>query len=401
MQPKLRNIQPQWGQQNGRPVLVLRDPLGLSDKTLALPQSLAPLLAFCDGSRDESAIRAALEIRAGVRIPPDVLAQILQQLDDALLLDNERSAAALRDAICRYRGASFRPPALAGVSYPAEPEALTAALQGCVGGAATDPPAQSIRGIVSPHIDYARGGAVYGQVWAASAEAARQADVAVIFGTDHMGDFSPFTLTRQNYATPFGVLPTDGVIVEQIAGAIGDDAAFRDELHHRSEHSIELAAVWLHHVRGGQPCSLVPILCGAFEPFVAGGESARDNDLIARGVAALREALAGRKFVVVAAADLAHTGPAFGDSVPAGFVQRAVGKSADEALIQRVCEGDADGFLGLIQQEGDRRHICGVPPIYLALRLLEPVRGRVIAYDQAPADAQGTSFVSFCGITLE
>lgn len=401
MRPKLRQIQPQWVQQDGRPVLVLRDPLALSGKVLAVPQVLAPLLALCDGTRDESALRAALEIRAGVRLSPDALAGILRQLDDALLLENERSAQALTAALEAYRAAPFRPPASAGSGYPEDATALQEMLQGYLQDAGDVPCIPNARGIVSPHIDYMRGGAVYAKVWSAAAETVRHAEVAVIFGTDHMGDFSPFTLTRQDYATPFGILPTDKEIVDAVAAAIGDEWAFRDEIHHRNEHSVELVAIWLHYVRGGSPCRIVPILSGSFERFVSGKASAQQDEVIAAGVDALRRALEGQRTIVIAAADLAHTGPVFGDTVPAGLVQRALGKKADQALMERVCGGDADGFLALIAGEGDRRHICGLPPIYLALRLLGPAAGRLIAYDHAPADAQGTSFVSFCGIVWE
>jgi hypothetical protein len=335
-----------------------------------------------------------------VRLSPQSLSDILCQLDNALLLDNERFAAACKAALEAYRSAPFRPPCLAGAGYPDSPEILAATLQGQM-PAAPPSPAPAIRGVISPHIDYSRGGVVYGQVWAAAAEAARQADVVVLFGTDHQGDFSPFTLTRQNYATPFGTFPTDREVVDAVAAAVGEEAAFFDELHHRQEHSIELALVWLHHVRGGAPCALVPILCGSFEAFVTGETDPRQDATIMVGIDALRQALVGRRVLAVAAADLAHTGLAFGDPLPAGFVQRVLGKKADQELIQAACAGDADGFFGLIRAEGDRRHICGLPPIYMMLRLLEPVAGRLIAYDQAQADTQGTSFVSFCGVVLE
>lgn len=398
MRPKLRQIQPQWAQQDGRPVLVLRDPLALSGKVLAMPQLLAPLLALCDGTRDESALRAALEIRAGVRLSPDVLANILRQLDDALLLENERSAEALRAALEAYHAAPFRAPSSAGSGYPADATTLRQMLQDYLAGAGDVPKFPNARGIVSPHIDYMRGGAVYGKVWSAAADAVRSAEVAVIFGTDHMGDLSPFTLTRQSYATPFGVLPTATEVVDAVAAAIGDEWAFRDEIHHRNEHSVELAAIWVHYVRDGKPCPLVPILSGSFERFVSGQACAERDEVIAAGIGALRRALEGRRAIVIAAADLAHSGPAFGDAVPAGLVQRALGKKADEALMTRMCEGDAEGFLALIREERDRRHICGLPPIYLALRLLGPVAGHVVAYNHAPADSEGTSFVSFCGV---
>lgn len=401
MKPKMRDIQPQWAQQDGRSVLVLRDPLSLSEKTLALPQPLAPLLMLCNGDLDEDAIHAALETRAGVRIPRHVLSGIVAQLDEALLLENDRSAAAIQHAVRDYRSAPFRKPALAGDSYPSEPGALAAALRQFTDTGPKVEAAPAIRGLVSPHIDFQRGGDVYSQVWSASAEAVRRADIAVIFGTDHMGDFSPFTLTLQNYATPFGMLPTAAHIVQSVTDAIGEDAAFRNELHHRTEHSVELAAVWLHHVREGRPCSLVPILCGSFERFVARQDTPQDHALIARGTEALRQTLQGQSVLVVAAADLAHAGPAFGDPIPAGFIQRTMCQKADASLIQSMCEGNAEAFLGGIRQEDDARHVCGLPPIYLALRLLEPVRGRAIAYGQAPADAENASFVSFCGVAWE
>ena len=61
------------------------------------------------------------------------------------------------------------------------------------------------------------------------------------------------------YLFPYGVLPTNTATVDAIAKAIGEERAFAEELHHRTEHSVELAAVWLHHMRDGKPCQLVPI----------------------------------------------------------------------------------------------------------------------------------------------
>ena len=37
--------------QGGQPCILLRDPLQLTDKTLLVPQPLAPALALCDGTR--------------------------------------------------------------------------------------------------------------------------------------------------------------------------------------------------------------------------------------------------------------------------------------------------------------------------------------------------------------
>jgi hypothetical protein len=67
-------------------------------------------------------------------------------------------------------------------------------------------------------------------------------------------------------------------------------------------------------------------------------------------------------------------------------------------LIREIIAGDAEGFFQSISRVQDRYNICGLPPIYLALRLLSPTSGALVAYDRCPADVQGTSVVSVCGV---
>ena len=400
MNPKLRAIRPEQASVNGQPVIVLRDPLGISERTVVVPQALGLLLALCDGTRDESGLRAAFQVRTGLYLSPDRLAEILRRLDEALLLDNDAFRAACAQALAAYRAAPHRPPALAGQGYPADLGELASYLDGLLAGAPSATGSAPLRGLVSPHIDYQRGGAVYAQAWQRAAVSAQEADLAVILGTDHQSDGAPVTATRQSYATPWGVLPTEVDVVEALVQAAGADVAFAEELHHRGEHSIELAAVWLHHVRGGRPLPVVPVLCGSFQRFISDDDAPADDEVLGRLIEALRAALAGRRALVVAAADLAHSGPAVGDPFPAGIGERAHARQADEALLAAACQGDAEGFFAQVKAEGDRRHVCGLAPIYLALRLLEPVRGEPAGYGQAPADRQGSSFVSFCGIAL-
>ncbi len=425
MNPKLRPIEVHPFVDQGRPVLMLRDPLALSDKVAILPQALGPLLALMDGSRDAAGLHAALLIRAGIRIAPEIIQRVIDQLDDALLLDSDRFENAYGQVLQAYRAAPFRPPSLAGPGYPSDPAALHRLLEDYVSGIAsngtgagvalssvdgrqapgdgleayaTERCEQDILGLVSPHIDYQRGGPVYAGVWECAGDAVRAADLVIIFGTDHAGGPGRITLTRQNYATPYGVLPTDRDVVDAIASAIGEEAAFVEEIHHRREHSVELAAVWLHHTRGGQPCRVVPVLCGSFGHFVAGQADPATDATFDALLAVLRTTMSDRRVVVVAAADLAHVGPAFNDPFPIDHVGYVRLKAADEVLLQTLAEADPDAFFRRIAAEGDRRNVCGLPPIYLTLRLLDgAVYGQVTGYDRCPADAAGTSFVSICG----
>jgi AmmeMemoRadiSam system protein B len=262
------------------------------------------------------------------------------------------------------------------------------------------PEAAAIRGLISPHIDYQRGGPVYAEVWRAAAEAARQAELVIVLGTDHQGSPGRITATRQSYATPWGVLPTDQQVVDALAEALGGELLFNEELHHRGEHSIELAANWLHFIRGGEAVPLVPLLCGSFGAFVEGPADPADYQPLARAIDLLQQVTASRRTLIVAAADLAHVGPAFGDPQGVDHIGRAQLRKADERLLETVCRGDATAFFEEIRAEGDRRNICGLPPIYLMLRILDGSSGEQAGYELCPADPQGTSFVTIAGMIL-
>jgi len=403
--PRLRPIQVHSIQYENQPMLLLDDPLHLSETSIAVPRPLAALLMLMDGTRDAAGLEAALQVQAGVRLAPGLLGHLLDGLDAAYLLDNDRFRQARAAAVEAYRGAPFRPLTVDGASF-AYPEMAAAQLQGTLDALPPlpaepdDHDAAPIRGVVSPHIDYQRGGPVYAEVWRAAAEAARQAELVILLGTDHRGGEASLTLTHQSYATPFGVLPTEQGLVDALAAALGEEAAFGEELNHRQEHSIELAAVWLHFMRGGEAVPVLPILCGSFGDFVAGQGEPATHEPFAQAVEALRRAMAARRTLVVAAADLAHIGPAFGDSRAVDFIGRAQQRNADERLMASVCVGDAESFFAQIRDEGDRRHVCGLPPIYLTLRLLGQVQGRLAGYDLCPADPQGLSFVSIAGAVL-
>jgi AmmeMemoRadiSam system protein B len=142
----------------------------------------------------------------------------------------------------------------------------------------------------------------------------------------------------------------------------------------------------------------VPILCGSFAAFVAGEGDPATHEAFAAAVEVLRQVAASRRTLVVAAADLAHMGPAFGDPYGLDFIARAKLRSADERLLASVYAGDATGFFEQLKAEGDRRNVCGLPPIYLTLRLLGETSGEQAGYDLCPADPQGTSLVTIAGV---
>jgi AmmeMemoRadiSam system protein B len=398
--PKLRSVETTPVHQGGRTFIMLRDPLQLADKQIIIPREIAPILALCDGTRDSSAISAALAVRYGQHVSSIEIDHLLTALDDAHLLENERFLDAREKALLDYVQAPFRNPILSGVSYPSEKDALRETLNGYLAKVENVPKPTPTRGLVTPHIDYERGGHVYAQVWAGLSEAMQDADLAVILGTDHFGEDDPLTLTRQNYATPYGILPTATSAVDKLAKTLNNRIVFNGELYHKAEHSIELAAVWLHHMLDGKTIEILPILCGSFDRFIKEGDQPEDDFLLQRFIHTLKRITADHATIVVAAADLSHVGPAFGGR-PLDFMGRARLKAADQELIDRMCAGDSKGFFESIRLVENRNNVCGVSPIFLTLQLLSQVEGQAVAYDLCPADQQGTSLVSICGVLFQ
>jgi hypothetical protein len=402
--PKLRPIDIQNTVQRGQPALLLRDPLQLSGNYMVLPHEFGPALAMLDGTLDLGSLHMAVMASYGLVYQDGLLQYLVDALDDNCMLENERATEAHERALAAYRAALFRPPGMAGQSYPAEPAELRRLFDrylGQVNGANRAAPPAAGRGVISPHIDYHRGGPVYAAVWRQAAAMAQAADLVVLLGTDHYSLGDRLTLTRQSYATPYGVLPTDRAMVDALAAAIGPERAFRGELRHRGEHSLELVATWLHHMRNGRPVDMVPILTGSFADFIDGRGYPASDPMLAAFLDTLKQQAwsGGRQVLVVASGDLAHVGPAFGGA-KMDAAGRARIQAADDELMQQMAAGSAGGFFAAIQREQDQNNVCGVSPFYLMLRLLGDVEGRVVAYDQCPADQRNTSLVSVCGMVF-
>ena len=403
LKPSLRPLDFQPVFHQGQRMWMLRDPLRLSPRQLFMPAELTPLLILCDGTRTLPQIHQAFCDHLGFPVPFAIVSDTLRQFDEACLLQNERAQTARERLLQQYRAQPFRPPALAGPGYPADPATLRTYFAAfAVADKAEDVgmPAWAGRGLISPHIDYPRGGHVYAKTWARAAAAARAADLVLILGTDHNGG-QAITLTQKPYATPFGVLPTDTALINELAAAVGEDVAFADELHHRQEHSVELSAVWLHYTLGDrEPPPMIPILVGSFHHFVQNGGHPAQDARLNRFVAALQRLTAGKKVLAVASVDLAHMGPNFGDDFVMDEPRRAALAESDGRLMAAIMAGDAAGFYGENAGIQDRHRICGFAPIYLLLRYLETTQGQQIAYQHCPADPEDNSLVSICGILL-
>jgi hypothetical protein len=389
--PKIRNgIEAVAAEQEGREILVLHDRTGVSPD-LFLDRSAAAVLGLLDGTHTVRDVQVALMRRQGLGfVPLETVERFVRTLDDQFILDNERFEKRWRSLCAQYRAERVRPAAHAGRAYPSDPRELAGQLRGYFQGP-DGPPRGGLDatrgtplGLVLPHIDFHRGGAAYAWGYASLPEA-DQVDLFVILGTCHLPMVHPFALTAKAFVTPLGEAPAAADLAEAVAREAGMDL-FADEMAHRTEHTIEFQVVFLQHLLGpNRPLRILPVLCGGFHEMMAARTLPSGHPPFARGLQALARVLESTSLrtCILASADLAHLGPQFGDPRPVEISDLGRARRQDEAMLAHVLRGDADGFYRSILAEGDRRRICGLPPIYAWLRLLPPGETRLLKYDQA------------------
>jgi AmmeMemoRadiSam system protein B len=404
--PKLRNLDMFPAEVSGQKVICLRDPLNFSDKVIFIPYPIFFIIRLFDGQHSIVDIQAEFMRRFGELLYREKVQEIVDQLDEHFLLDSERFRRLEREISENFKNSPFRPMTLSGETYEKDPEKLRQSIEafyaepegpGLPGRA--DGSGRLI-GAIAPHIDYRRGGPCY--AWAHKAiQESSQADLFVILGTAHQATQQPFALTQKDFQTPWGPVETDRVFLDEIRDLCPFDF-YRDEIIHKAEHSIELQLIFLRALRSPKdPFRIVPVLCGSFHEAVLKGISPMELPGVAPFIDALQTAIAKRRgrVCLLASADLAHVGLRFGDAeAPNRFTLESMGEG-DRRLLEYAERVDAEGFYHSIRQEGDRRRICGLPPIYTLLKLIDAREGKLLKYGQS-MDPPTQSVVTFASLAF-
>ena len=403
VKPHLRDLSPRWIQRQDGVFLHLEDDLGLAKTAVQIPQNLTPILLLCDGTRALPAINGALLLQ-GISIGEKRIYNLIEQLDDALLLENGKFAAEKIKAIQKYRNSKHRPMSFAGTIYPSTISDLDLFIEESKSkfkrSGQSDEYDGILQGLLSPHIDFARGYATYAELWKESEEDLDGIEQVVILGTDHSGGLGSITPTMQNYQTPYSELETDLEGIKLVETAISGKDPYNEELHHIKEHSIELALTWLHNSMEGKQFKLLPILCGSFQKFIIDKQQPDSDETINNVIDSISEYRKRARTLVIAAGDLAHVGPEFGDETTMDELSLGDLASKDHISLASIEKGDPDNFFQTSAEEADVRKICGLTPIYLMGKILSDCKGYSVGYDQCPADQNRTSFVSIAGTLL-
>lgn len=258
----------------------------------------------------------------------------------------------------------IRTPAVAGMFYEEELDALRAQVERCF----LRPPGpgrmpavnaggpRAIAGLVVPHAGLIYSGYVAAHAYAALADDGPVA-VAVILSPNHRGPGAADMAIWPEGAwdTPFGSVP----VAADVASAIraGCPRVQADLSAHLAEHSIEVQLPFLQ-VLYGAGFSIVPISLRRY--------SLPDSEALGEAIAG---ALAGRNAVVIASSDMSHYEPAERAREQDQYALEAVTAMDPAELFARVAERDISA--------------CGYGPIaamLVAAKRLGARKAEVLAY---------------------
>ncbi len=357
--------------------ILLKDSL-FRERSVFVSRDAAPILALMNGQHSIRDIQNIILQQTGTLVYPDELNAFLQQLDENYLLDNERYRDMLETLYEEYKSAPARPALLAGTGYPEGAQELSNYLDNLFLGIHYIPPEdlpESLSGIVAPHIDLERGKNTYIRTY----ECVKQyppADTYIILGVNHnwVSD-NPFIVTDRAYETPLGTLPVNTSLIQTLVDRVGDDV-FQDELAHRGEHSIEFHALFLRHLYPDADISILPVLCNFQET---------GDERVGAFPSAIRDYIAGaeEKVVVISSVDFTHIGPQFGwqRQVQSADIVRV--EEQDKHTLALLADNHPDEFYMDIMKDGNSRNIDALAAGYTLMKILTPVKGMLIHYEQA------------------
>ena len=375
----------------GRESFLLRDPEGITDNALLVSRDVLFLISLMNGTRSMRDIQLEFMKASGLFLQEDRVASVIRTLDDHFLMLNARYEGHVSRLMEEYRALPFRNACLAGKSYPFDGEALRSYLASFVNQELA-PVKDRVKGMITPHIDYARGLEVYGPIYRYLPR--DENTLFVVFGTCHKLARKVWSIALRDVVTPLGRVRGAG----KVGGLISQDPYLRDyvdEWPHRNEHSIELQLPMMQFLMKERQYEVLSILTGSLHEYMEDGKHL-DQGEIPELVRRLKEAVRVHEgpVVFVAAADLAHIGAQFGDIHPLDAALLEESKERDHELLRTVTVVDAAAFFETVRREGDKRRICGLAPIYFVLSMLDSSGGELIEYRQW---TDGASSVSFAG----
>ena len=252
---------------------------------------------------------------------------------------------------------------------------------------------KAARAIIAPHAGYSYSGPT--AAWAYKHVETENIKRVFLLGPSHHMHSSKCLLSScTQYDTPLGPIPIDDATYQELGGtgAFDEMSVSTDE----REHSLEMHLPYIHHVMGGRPYTLVPIMVGALSEAA----EARYGKLLAKY-------LLDPATLFVVSSDFCHWGERFQFTYHEpkhGEIADSI-EALDRAGMAHIEAQDTAGFAAYQRQF--RNTICGRHPIAVLLHALAEARGtqahvcKFVRYAQSSrARSAGDSSVSYASAVI-
>jgi len=349
----------------------LRDPEDFAPAPALLTPAAFALATLFDGERTAEDVAKEFEQRYEQFPPPEQVLNLAKQLDEALYLDSPRFQQRMRTALLSYLDSPSRPMVHAGTSYPKDPDELRERIAGYFtapqgpGKIPDGPPTKNdLRALMVPHIELNVGGPTCAHGYKQLLERS-QADLIVVLGVAHKGPSQPlFHISKKEFETPLGNVKVERGLAERLQEAVGGEPQVM-EIAHRTEFSVEFQALFLQTLlkdRQKRDFEIVPVVCGAVEPYLDSEEEPTECESFQRFANALGEELSktSRKWCVIASVDLSHVGPKFDHSTSIDHKVLLPIERGDKRLLGALQSLDRKAFFNEVQRTKNARNWDGV-----------------------------------------
>ncbi|HMO50765.1 MAG TPA: AmmeMemoRadiSam system protein B [Kiritimatiellia bacterium] len=233
---------------------------------------------------------------------------------------------------------AVRPPAVAGMFYPSDPEELQVAVATCLAHArGTERVRGPVKALIAPHAGYVYSGPIAGSAYACLSPFRDRIRRVVLLGPSHRVGFRGIALSSAAaFRTPLGEAPLDDEINEALASL---DAVVVYDRAHQDEHGLEVHLPFLQMTLAS--FTLAPIVVGDASPREISG--------------ALERVWGGPETLVVVSSDLSHYLP-YDEAVR---IDQVTTEAIERLDVEGVGPEQACGRLpvqGLLQ-EAQRHHL--------------------------------------------
>ena len=386
--PHIRNFQPLGVQQEGKTIVLLRDPSALSAESMGVIPQVLPLILQFQG-------RESLEeISERTKAPVEMLRQLVGRMDELGLLWGPRFEELERVAKAKVESAGHFP---ATCTQGLGDAAKAGETLGKFLSEAEDPEIDGrVVGLLAPHLDYQHGIVQYAAAYRALAPD-QKPDRVVVLGTNHFGIGDGVVMSEFGFATPLGVVRPDKGVHAFLESNLGRKRLYADQMDFLGEHSVQLHLPWIQHMYGEIPvvAALVP---DPMRPMVADdGARATTEEF----VKAMRTALGelGGRTLFISSADLSHVGPQFGDPGAVNDQVAAQVEQLDRERLKTLCQADADRFEAPFRAQNNHSRWCSLGNIGATLRIATPSAIELIDYRQL-RDTNGAALISTAAMAL-